>query len=396
MHLVVEQTVRVDEEGFVFSGHARADVVRAQFGHTVQVHEPVSGGQVDALSPFLLAHLLADGLAFDQRMDGHGDKYNSAVRVLLYVFFIAAFLPMTAAAQSYPSKPVRLIVPFPPGGSNDVVGRMIAAQLSTRLDKPVIVENQGGAGGLIGTEMAARAQPDGYTLLLISVAYAFIPAIYKLPYDPATAFTPVAILGAGPVVIAVTSKLPVGSLKELIALAKEKPGELNYATAGVGSFQHLASELFKQQAGVDIVHIPFKGGGPAMMDVIAGNTQITIGSLIQTLPQIKAGKLKALGVGSANRIAALPDLPTISEAGVPGYEVTNWWGIVVPAGTPRSVIDRLHKDLTVVVASPETKERFEAEGSEPLSMSPDEFGRFIAAETVKWARVVKDAGIRAE
>ena len=303
---------------------------------------------------------------------------------------------MTAAAQTYPSRPVRLIVPFPPGGSNDVVGRMIAVQLSTRLDKPVIVENQGGAGGLIGTEMAARSQPDGYTLLLVSVAYAFIPAIYKLPYDPATAFAPVAILGAGPVVIAVTSKLPVNSVKELIALAKEKPGELNYATAGVGSFQHLASELFKLQAGVDIVHIPFKGGGPAMMDVIAGNTQIAIGSLVQMLPQIKAGKLKALGVGSANRIAALPELPTISEAGVPGYEVTNWWGIVVPAGTPRSIIDRLHQDLTAVVASTETKKRFETEGAEPLSMSPDEFGRFIAAETVKWARVVKDAGIRAE
>ncbi len=303
---------------------------------------------------------------------------------------------MTAAAQSYPSRPVRLIVPFPPGGSNDVVGRMIAAQLSTRLDKPVFVENQGGAGGLIGTEMAAKAQPDGYSLLLISVAYAFNPAIYKLPYDSATAFAPVAMLGAGPVVIAVTSKLPVGSVKELIVLAKEKPGELNYATAGIGSFQHLASELFKLQAGVDIVHIPFKGGGPAMMDVIAGNTQITIGSLIQMLPQIKAGKLKALGVGSPNRIAALPDLPTISEAGVPGYEVTNWWGIVVPAGTPRSVIDRLNKDLTAIVASPETKKRFETEGAEPLSMSPDEVGRFIAAETVKWARVVKDAGIRAE
>jgi tripartite-type tricarboxylate transporter receptor subunit TctC len=303
---------------------------------------------------------------------------------------------MTAAAQTYPSRPVRLIVPFPPGGSNDVFGRMIAVQLSTRLDKPVIVENQGGAGGLIGTEMAARSQPDGYTLLLVSVAYAFIPAIYKLPYDPATAFAPVAILGAGPVVIAVTSKLPVNSVKELIALAKEKPGELNYATAGVGSFQHLASELFKLQAGVDIVHIPFKGGGPAMMDVIAGNTQIAIGSLVQMLPQIKAGKLKALGVGSANRIAALPDLPTISEAGVPGYEVTNWWGIVVPAGTPRPIIDRLHHDLTAVVASTETMKRFEAEGAEPLSMSPDEFGRFIAAETVKWARVVKDAGIRAE
>jgi len=318
------------------------------------------------------------------------------MRVLLCAFFIAAFFPMTAAAQTYPSKPVRLIVPFPPGGSNDVVGRMIAAQLSTRLDKTVIVENQGGAGGLIGTEMAARSLPDGYTLLLVSVAYAFIPAIYKLPYDPATAFAPVAILGAGPVVIAVTSKLPVNSVKELIALAKEKPGELNYATAGVGSFQHLASELFKLQAGVDIVHIPFKGGGPAMMDVIAGNTQIAIGSLVQMLPQIKAGKLKALGVGSAKRIAALPEVPTISEAGVPGYEVTNWWGIVVPAGTPRSIIDRLHKELTAVVASTETKQRFETEGAEPLSMSPDEFGRFIATETVKWARVVKDAGIRAE
>ena len=318
------------------------------------------------------------------------------MRVLLCAFLIAAIFPMTAAAQSYPSKPVRLIVPFPPGGSNDVVGRMIAAQLSTRLDKPVFVENQGGAGGLIGTEMAARSQPDGYTLLLISVAYAFNPAIYKLPYDPATAFAPVAMLGAGPVVIAVTSKLPVGSVKELIALAEEKPGELNYATAGVGSFQHLASELFKLQAGVDIVHIPFKGGGPAMMDVIAGNTQITIGSLIQMLPQIRAGKLKALGVGSANRIAALPELPTITEAGVPGYEVTNWWGIVVPAGTPRSVIDRLNKDLTAIVASPETKKRFETEGAEPLSMSPEEVGRFIAAETAKWARVVKDAGIRAE
>jgi len=318
------------------------------------------------------------------------------MRVVLCAFFIAALIPGTAPAQSYPSKPVRLIVPFPPGGSNDVVGRTIAAQLSMRLDKPVIVDNEGGAGGLIGAEMAARAQPDGYTLLLISVAFAFNPAIYKLPYDPATAFTPVAMLGAGPVVIAVTSKLPVTSVKELIALAKEKPGELNYATAGIGSFQHLASELFKLQAGLDIVHIPFKGGGPAMMDVIAGNTQITIGSLIQMLPQIKAGKLKALGVGSANRIAALPDLPTISEAGVAGYEVTNWWGIVAPAGTPQPIIDRLHKDLTAIIASAETKKRFETEGSEPLPMSRDEAGRFIAAETVKWARVVKDAGIRAE
>ena len=317
------------------------------------------------------------------------------MRVLLCAFLIA-LLPVSAVAQTYPTKPVRLIVPFPPGGSNDVVGRMIAAQLSTRLDTPVIVENQGGAGGLIGTETAARAQPDGYTLLLISVAYAFIPSIYKLSFDPATAFTPVAMLGSGPVVIAVTSKLEVDSIKELISLAKRNPGRLNYATAGVGSFQHLASELFKLQAGVDIVHVPFKGGGPAMMDVIAGNTQIAIGSLVQMLPQIKGGRLKALGVGSASRIPALPDIPTVSEAGVPGYQVTNWWGIVAPAGTPRRIIERLHNELNAIATSAETKKRFETEGAEPLPMSPDEFARFIAAETAKWARVVKDANIRAE
>lgn len=308
----------------------------------------------------------------------------------------AAALYTTAAAQSYPAKPVRLIIPFPPGGSNDVVGRMIAFQLSERLATQVVADNQGGAGGVIGTQAASRSAPDGHTLLLISVAYAFGSSMYRLPYDPATAFAPVALLGSGPVVLAVNAKLPVNSLKDLIALAREKPGQLNYASAGVGSFQHLSSTLFKLQSGLDIVHIPFKGGGPAMMDVVAGNTQIAIGSLIQMLPQIKSGRLKALGVGSAKRVPALPDVPTISEAGVPGYEATNWWGIVVPAGTPRPVIDRLHQELTVILASAETKKRFETEGGEAAHMSSDEFGRFIAAETAKWAKVVKEAGIKPE
>ena len=316
---------------------------------------------------------------------------------LAFVLSLAAsIVTPDASAQAYPTKPIKLIVPFPPGGSNDVVARGIAAQLSTKLDKPVVIENVGGAGGLIGTEMAAKAPPDGYTLILISVAFAFNPSIYKLSYDPGTAFVPVAILGAGPVVIAVTSTLPVANLKELIAAAKEKPGSLNYATAGVGSFQHLASELFKQQAGIDIVHVPFKGGGPAMMDVIAGNTQIAVGSLVQMLPQIKGGRLKALGVGSAARIPALPDVPTISEAGVPGFEVTNWWGICAPAGTPRAIIEKLNRELSAIVTSSETKKRFEAEGADPLQMSPEEFGRFIAQETAKWSRVVREAGIRAE
>jgi tripartite-type tricarboxylate transporter receptor subunit TctC len=316
--------------------------------------------------------------------------------VLLLACSLVALVPAGSAAQEYPARPIKLIVPFPPGGSNDVVGRMVAAQLGERLGKPVVVENQGGAGGLIGTEMASKAAPDGYTLLLISVAYAFNPSIYKLPYDPATAFLPVAMLGAGPVVIATTASLPVHSVKDLIGLAKDQPGKLNYATAGVGSFQHLASELFKQQAGIDMVHVPFKGGGPAMADVIAGNTQVAIGSLMQMVPQIKAGRLNALGVGSAKRIPALPDVPTISEAALPGFEVTNWWGIVVPAGTPRAIVDRLNKELTAVIASSETKRRFEAEGADPVQMAPEEFGRFIATETAKWSRVVKQANIRAE
>ncbi len=303
---------------------------------------------------------------------------------MLFLALSAAALLYTtdAAAQAYPSKPVRMIIPFPPGGSNDVVGRMIAFQLSERLGRQVVVDNQGGAGGIIGTEAVARAPADGYTLLLISVAHAFGASMYKLPYDPINAFAPVALLGTGPVVLAVTANLPVNSLKDLLALAKEKPGQLNYASAGVGSFQHLASSLFKLQSGLDIVHIPFKGGGPAMMDVIAGNTQIAIGSLIQTLPHIRSGRLK--------------HLPTISEAGVPGYEATNWWGIVAPAGTPRPVIERLHHELSVILASAETKKRFETEGGEAAQMSPEEFGRFIASETVKWAKVVKEAGIKPE
>src|SRR6266571_893873 len=322
-------------------------------------------------------------------------KHPKTTRSVMLALLLALFTAV-AAAQSYPTKPVRLIIPFPPGGSNDVVGRMIAFQLAERLGRQVVADNQGGAGGIIGTDAAAKAAPDGHTLLLISVAYAFGASMYKLPYDPINAFAPVALLGTGPVVLAVTTKLPVNSLKELIALAKEKPGELNYASAGVGSFQHLASALFKLQSGLDIVHIPFKGGGPAMMDVIAGNTQIAIGSLIQTLPHIRSGRLKPLGVGSAARVPALPDVPTISEAGVPGYEATNWWGIVAPAGTPRPVIERLHKELSVILASAETKKRFESEGGEAAQMSPEEFGRFIAAETDKWARVVKEAGIRPE
>jgi tripartite-type tricarboxylate transporter receptor subunit TctC len=302
-----------------------------------------------------------------------------------------------AAAQGYPTRPVRLIIPFPPGGSNDIVGRMIAAQLGERLGQTMVVDNRGGAGGTIGTELAARSQADGYTLLLISTAYAFNTSIYKkLPYDPVRSFTPVALLGSGPGVLVVNPALPVGSVRDLIALAKERPGKLNNASAGIGSFQHLASELLRIQAGIEWLHVPYKGGGPAMMDLIAGQADASVGSLIQMLPHIRSGKLKALGTTGAKRSAVLPDVPTVAEAGVPGYEATNWWGFLAPAGTPPAIVERLHQEVVAVQASAETKRRFESEGAEALQMSPTDFGAFIAAETAKWARVVKEAGITAE
>ena len=302
-----------------------------------------------------------------------------------------------AAAQVSPAKPVKLIIPFPPGGSNDIVGRMSAAQLAERLGQQVVVDNRGGAGGTIGTDIAAKSPPDGYTLLLISTAYAFNTSIYKkLPYDPATAFVPVAMLGTGPAVLVVYPGLPVNSVQELIALAKQKPGQLNNATAGVGSFQHLASELFRLEAGIDLTHVPYKGGGPAMVDLIGGQAQVSVGSLIQMLPHIRSGKLRALGTTGAKRSPALPDVPTVAEAGVPGYEATNWWGILAPAGTPQVVVDRLNKELAAIALSAEAKKRFESEGAEAVQMSPAEFGKHVADETVKWARVVKEAGISAE
>ena len=311
----------------------------------------------------------------------------------------AAFLLLSCAvagAQDYPTKPIRLIIPFPPGGSNDVVGRMIATQMSEKLGKQVIVDNRGGAGGVIGTEAAAGATPDGYTLAIVSIAHAVNPWLYKLKDDPIKSFAPVAILATGPNVLAVNPSLPVNSVKELVELAKQKPGDLQYASAGVGSFQHLGGELFKLEAGVDILHVPFKGGGPAMIDVIGGHTKLVFSSLVQTTPHIRSGKLKALGVGGKTRSPILPDVPTIAEAGVPGYEAVNWWGIVAPAGTPPAIIEKLHNVASEVQASPETRQQFEREGASVVEMSIAEFSQFMESETHKWERVVKEGKIKAE
>jgi tripartite-type tricarboxylate transporter receptor subunit TctC len=305
-------------------------------------------------------------------------------------------LTTVVAAQDYPNKPVRLIIPFPPGGSNDVVGRMIGTQLSERLGKQVVVDNRAGAGGVVGTELAASAPKDGYTILIISMAHAVNPWLYKLPYDPLKAFAPISVLASGPNVVAVNPSLPVNSIKDLVALAKQKPGELQYASAGVGSFQHLGGELFKLEAGVNMLHVPFKGGGPAMIDVIGGHTKLLFSSLVQTTPHIRSGKLKALGVGGSKRNAVLPEVPTVAEAGVPTYEAVNWWGLVAPAGTPAPVIERLHKAVQEVQNSAEVQKQFASEGAEIVRMSPTEFGGFMEKEMTKWGRVVKEGGIKAE
>ena len=314
------------------------------------------------------------------------------------VVALAALWSLPLQAQQYPTKPIRLIVPFPPGGSNDIVGRMIAHELSGRLGQQVVIDNRGGAGGMIGTETAANARPDGHTLLVISVAYAYNPSIYKslLKYDPEKSFTPVAMLGTGPNALTVFPKLPVNNVKDLVALAKAKPGSINYATAGVGSFQHLSSEMFRVMAGVDIVHVPFKGGGPAMADVIAGNTQICIGSLLQVIPFIRSGRLRAIATGGSKRAPALPDVPTVAESGVKGYEANNWWGILAPAATPPAIVKRLHTETAAVLKTADIRNRFEAEGAEVVSVSPAEFGKFIRTETVKWSKVVRDAKIEAQ
>jgi tripartite-type tricarboxylate transporter receptor subunit TctC len=301
-----------------------------------------------------------------------------------------------AAADEYPNRQIRLIIPFPPGGSNDVVGRLVARHLSDALGQQVYVDNRGGAGGTIGTDIAAKAAPDGYTLLVISLAHAVNPWLYKLPYDHAKAFVPVASFGSGTNVLAVNPDLPVHSVKELIALAKEKPGQLNYASAGIGSFQHLGGELFKLMAGVDIVHVPFRGGGPAMIDVMGGHTKIVFSSLIQTTPHVKSGQLRALATGGAKRNPVLPDVPTIAESGVPGYEANNWWGMLAPTGTPPAIVEKLNKAISAALDAPELQKQFEVEGASVVKMAPAEFGAYIESETAKWGRVVKEGHIMAQ
>ena len=318
------------------------------------------------------------------------------LRTLLKTFGLLLVCTTVAAAQDYPTKPVRLIIPFAPGGSVDIVARLVASRLSDRLGQQVTPDNRAGAGGIIGAELASKAPADGYTLLLVSLAHTVNPHIYKVGYDTQRSFSFVAMLGNGPSVLTVNPSVPANTVKELIALAKSKPKEYAFAHAGVGSFTHTASVLFAMMAGIEVEQIPFKGGGPAMIDVMGGHSHLLMNSYLASVPHIRSGKLKALGVSDTRRTHLLPDVPTIAESGVPGYQAANWWGIGVPAGTPQPIIDKLHAAIAAVLDSDDVKNQFDKDGASIVRMNPAEFSKFFADEYEKWGKVVKEAKIKPE
>jgi len=305
-------------------------------------------------------------------------------------------LAQAVDVSKYPTRPIRLIIPFPPGGSNDILGRFIAQKMTERLGQTTIADNRPGADGIIGTDAAARAAPDGLTILIVSTSFTMNPAVHKLPYDSLKSLVPVAQIASGGNVIATHPNFPAKTAKELVALAKAKPGQLHYASSGIGGFNHFGGEQFNMLAGVKLSHIPYKGGGPSMLDVMTGQVEVVFGTLIQAIPHIRSGKLKALGVGSTKRSPLLPDVPTVSESGVPGYDGSVWWGILVPAGVPEGIVMKLNSTIGAIVSEPEMTKRLVAEAAEPVIGTPEAFGKLIVNDIAKHVRIAKQAGIRAE
>jgi tripartite-type tricarboxylate transporter receptor subunit TctC len=312
--------------------------------------------------------------------------------------FLAALLFSVGCvhAQTYPSHPVKIIVAFPPGGGNDFIARFVAARLSTSTGQQFIVENRPGAGGTLGTEQGLKAAPDGYTLLLVSNSYTANASLYKLRFDPLVDMTPIIQVSQGPYIVVVHPSLPVQTFGELLALAKREPDRLNFASSGTGSVNHLATALLANMAGFKLNHVPYKGTGPALSDTIGGQTNVLLGSPSTTLPHVRAGRLRALAVTSTRRIQAEPDLPTVAEAGVPGYETTLWHGLIGPKGLPAAVVEKIHAEVARVLSLREATELLQTDGVSPAGGSPEQFRDIIRAEIEVWRKVVTDAGVKVE
>src|SRR5438128_5271053 len=310
---------------------------------------------------------------------------------------VAATVALPARAQSYPSKAIRLVSPFPPGGSVDVVGRLLAAKLSDSLGQQIVVDNRSGASGIIGTEVVMNSPPDGYTLLINTIPFVTNQFLMpRMPYDALRDFVQISLVASAPSFVTVHPSVPVRSIQELIALAKSKPGELNYSAAGVGTNPHIAGELFNLLAGVDIVAVQYKGGGPADTAIIAGEVAVTFGNVSQQTAYVKAGRVRALAVTSAKRIPAMPELPTVAEAGVPGYEFETWFVLAAPKGTPRAIVDTLNSHIRKVMTPPDQVKLYEERGVTVMASSPEEALAHLEREQKKWGRVIKERGIKAE
>lgn len=317
------------------------------------------------------------------------------LRLLIGVLFFGAGVDVFA--QNYPSKPIRLIVPFSAGGTTDVIARIIAQRLSESIGQQVVLDNRPGANAIIGTELGAKSVPDGYTLVMIAFPHAINPTLYqKLPYDTLKDFAPVTLVTSGPLLLAVHPSIPVTDVKGLIALARAKPGELTCASSGSGSTAHLALALFNHMAGTRIMHIPYKGAGQALNDLLGGHVSMYFSGVLAVLPHVKSGKLKGLAVSTRNRSDAAPAIPTIAETGIPGYEVSGWYGVVAPARTPRDIIARVNSEIVGQLRNPGMREKLAANGAEVVASTPEQFGSYIESEIAKWAKVIKAAGIRAD
>jgi tripartite-type tricarboxylate transporter receptor subunit TctC len=302
-----------------------------------------------------------------------------------------------SAPADWPSRPVRIVSPFPPGGAADLIARAIAEELTAPLRQPVVVENRTGAGGSVGTEFAARSAPDGYTLVMASTGpFAINPALFRLSFDPSRDFTPVGMIATVPSVFVVHPAVPARTLQELLALARAQPGRLAYASGGNGTAQHLFGELLKQMAQVDIQHVPYRGGGPAMTDTIAGRVQILCDTVPLALPHIRDGRVRALAVTTAQRHPALPDVPSVAEAGVAGYEALGWYGIAAPAGTPAPIVERLNREINAALGRPAFRDKLAGQGADPAPGSPADFAAVIERDRARWTKVIRDGGIRAD
>ena len=310
---------------------------------------------------------------------------------------VLAVLAGSAQAQQFPTKPIRFLVGFAPGGSTDILARLVAEQMTRTWGQQVVVDNRGGAAGLIAADLTAKAEPDGHTLLMAISNHVIAPSVYaKIPYDTINDFAPVSPVGASPFLVLAHAGLPAKNLQEFIALAKSRPGELNFATPGVGSIQHLSNELLNTMAEIKLVHVPYKGGVPALTDTIAGITAVTFITPAQGLPQLKAGKVKAFGISSARRSPLLPDVPTVAEAGVPGFEAIVWFGVLTHAKTPRPIINKLHAEIARMLAVPEMRERMSQLGVDVLNGSPEQLGEMMRDDLKKWSAVAKQAGVKPE